>query len=76
MTDTDPDYPRRILAAYNHELPGDSDKLTAVDVEQLRHLVDEYYARNIPPSDTINSQENPSRTMPYNNPNAYTSKRI
>lgn len=68
MTDADPDFPRRLLMIYNKDLPEGSDKLSGVEVEQLRHYVDEYYARNLPPpSDNINSQENPSTTMSYNN---------
>jgi len=35
MIDSDPDFPRRVLAAYNKESPAGSDKLNAVDVEQL-----------------------------------------
>jgi hypothetical protein len=55
MMDSDPDFPRRVLAAYNKELPNGSDKLNAVDVEQLRNFVDEYYARNLPPWKLIQS---------------------
>lgn len=68
LTDQDPDFPRRLTTIYNQDLPAGSDKLDGEDVERLRHFVDEFYAKNIPPpTDNINMQENPSRTMSYNN---------
>jgi len=77
MMDSDPDLPRRVLPLYNKDLPSGSDKLNAMDIEQLRRFVDEYCARNLSPpetgpertTDTININDNPSRTMSYNNPN-------
>src|SRR5438093_10373850 len=43
MMDSDPDFPRRVLLLYNKDLSGGSDKLSAMDIEQLKHFVDEYY---------------------------------
>jgi len=47
MMDSHPDFPRRVLLLYNKDLPTGSDKLNAMDVEQLRRFLDEYYARNL-----------------------------
>lgn len=76
LTDKDPDFPHRLLIAYNQHLPQGSDKLNDTDVEQLQHLVDEYYSRNLPPesgvNESINRGEPQNRTMSYNNPSDFT----
>ena len=65
MVDIYPDFPRRLKQIYNQKLPPGVDQLSDIDVDQLQHLVDDFYKRNLPPEssntdDSINRGEGSS----------------
>src|SRR5215469_15212287 len=47
-SDEDKDYPARVLRFFNKDVSNPDEQLNVVDIEQLRHYVDEYYEKHLP----------------------------